>query len=395
MNSHKKPSEIYHANGVKAQKKEYSNGWNPLCSSCRAARSSVGADGGRASSRTQNRGRRPRLQNILICPANVHFSVGAGGGRARKGDKFSSKKGAAIVELALAMLLMMSMILFSVFVCRAMSERNRSLAASRTVAWLYSHADDPEGKDRLTVNELFNQKLREWHFTPSRAIEVVVEPKKGMMANGDAEDILSAAKSQNDATKALDDKPEGKDPWVKYLGEFTGCIIKFLTGDYEYCRATVVSSVPLTFGIGFYQLFGWFNEGTSEHTQAKMQRTFVSSCSMPMQSGGEGVKDPFGALVKLLQEVKDLLEKLMKALQESNRYRPLSVADRTLDKEAFQALLMYEIYDRDHAKLKKAATAGAVSENWEGITVTFHPESELKELLDQCKAKKYTGTYGQ
>lgn len=368
MNSHKKHEEV--------QKGKDSNDWNFLCSSRYIVRS----------------------------------SVGAGGGRACKGDKSSSKKGAAIVELALAMLLMMSMIAFSVFVCRALSERNRSLAASRTVAWLYSHADEPEGKDAVWQTKEFTKSLAEWHFTHPAVVNVTIQTNSGLIAQ--AQQLVDKSKEIADGAKKGDSPKEANDDitifgihikgTAKLIKEcfdtFVTGAVNFLTQDFTFCEAKVTATVPLTFGVGFYQLFGWFTEMDS-NSQAILKPEFCSSCVMPMQSGGNGVGDPFGALAEKLNGIMDWLKKLVEKTQEDSIYRPfdLDPDQNTIDKDALYALLIFEIDEKDHAPLKTESPGRWGAARW-GNTIPV-PEYTLKSrmdvLLDQCAAKKYTGNYGQ
>jgi len=385
MNSHKKYEE--------AQKGKVSNDWNPLCFSCHVARSSVGADGGRVSSRTRDRGRRPRLQNSLICPANMLSSVGADGGRARRESKSSSKKGAAIVELALAMLLMMSMIAFSVFVCRALSERNRSLAASRTVAWLYSHADDPDGKDDVRRDDVATS-LSAWHFKPSTRVNVDIKTGSGLIATETASNAVSAVQNESDDHK---DHQLASDSTIHVLwfsipspmtfvtdcfDKFIVCAVNFLTKDFAFCEATVTSSTPLIFGPGFYQMFDWF-QGLDSNTKSVMLKpSFCSSCVMPMQSGGDGVKGPFDSLIEELKQVTEWLQALVDDAQKSAIYRPYdySLPTPAIDPNALYALLIFEIDEPSHAPLKQGSSAA-----WEGGTVTFTPANQVNSWLDRCK----------
>ena len=184
----------------------------------------------------------------------------------------AQKAGAAIVELVLAMLLMMSMIVFSVFICRALSQRNRALAASRTAAWLYTHADKPQGVDSVETPN-FQKTLSAWHFgaTDPTRVSLSMSSGKGLMAPGDARGILNAVEAQKEQKQSDEGVGEldGSTDWGVSPSAFVDdCVrifgnnaVNWLTQDFEHCQAEVQVSTPLIFGPEAYQLFGWLENG--------------------------------------------------------------------------------------------------------------------------------------
>lgn len=320
--------------------------------------------------------------------------------RSPAADNLKSKRGAAIVELALAMLLMTSMIVFSVFVCRALSQRNRALAASRTAAWLYTHADKPEGDDSVETTA-FRNTLSQWHFGAKdpTSVSLSIEGGSGLIAKSDANNIMNVVSSELDTQKeaagagALDGtsipKVTDKSPSSlvgECFSEFVVGAVNWLTDDFKFYRAEVQVSTPLIFGPEAYQLFGWL-EGVDHDTKsAMMNPIFIGSCTMPMQNGGEGVGDPFGNLTDKVQEITGWLQKLLDGIQNNAVYRPYDMGKEPseIDKKAFYALLSFELYDPDHDSLKTERPGG-----WQGGMPDYHSKNTMDALLDAAKAGDY------
>ncbi len=307
-----------------------------------------------------------------------------------------SKRGAAIVELALAMLLMMSMIVFSVFVCRALSQRNRALAASRTAVWLYTHADNPEAVELPD----FRDSLSSWHFGAKdpTTVSLEMEHKSGLIAEKEANQLLAVVQAEREDKKsgadvgALDETAiegvttETPSSFVKEgLKQFVSGTVNWLTDDFKYHRAEVQVSTPLIFGPEAYQLFGWLSGEPSDTTSVMMSQSFIGSCAMPMQNGGEGVGDPFGNLAEKTEDVMGWLQQLLDKTQDTAVYRPydMRVNPSVIDKKAFYALLVFEINDPpNHSSLKSGK-----SEKYGGEKIKFNSEKALNKFLDECGGK--------
>jgi len=314
------------------------------------------------------------------------------------------KQGAAIVELVMGMLLLLSMIAFTVFVCRAMSQRNRALAASRTVAWLYTHADEPDGGDNVWTTTDFRIELARWHFNHSDPNRVVVTNwmGKGLISKeGGGNRLLNAIQeAKNSAVVSsevsLDEtgyQEQDKEPIPSPSGfvasaaeSFMTGAINFITGDFKYCTAQVRASTPLIFGTGFYQLFGWFTDMDEGTKDVMLNPSFSGSCTMPMQEGGNGIQDPFSELAETLQGAMKSLQSLVEDTQEDGIYRPCRIGEESvtgedipLDKNAFYALLVFEIDEPIHDPLKSDGSA-----SWEGGAIELNSESHMNALLNLC-----------
>jgi hypothetical protein len=398
MNKHKK-HQFYHAEGVEAQKREYSNDWKSLFRVFGVFRGFIVCF----------------LRSMRVLAAEKHlFSVSVSSAvstiyfpwkdlsphflhrtsHVRQAAP-SSKRGAAIVELVLAMLLMMSMIVFSVFICRALSQRNRALAASRTVSWLYTHADkpEPEGVDDVWDSDEFSAEVSRWHFGDGSTPIISMTNQYGLIAKG--KEILNvttnrAMNAQDEdkipATQTFFGIPSPKDFFSDCLGVFVDRSINWLTRGYKYNLSQVRVDTPLIFGPEAYQLFGWLEGEPSGKKRKMMTASFLSSCAMPIQEGGNGTADPFEPLVLKIQSVQGLLEKLVKDGQAKSQYRPLNQDEipAGIDEKAFYALLVYEIDDPDQAN-QKVSPSG-----WESPSPFYHTASAMDTLLNAAKTGDYT-----
>lgn len=329
-------------------------------------------------------------------------------------ERHFAKRGAAIVELVLGMLLLLSMIAFSIFVCQALSQRNRTLAASRTVAWLYSHADDPEGKDKVWNNEGFRQSLAEWHFVNLEAkdIRVEIKPEFGLIAGKSINQFSNAvysmvgsigngfgdAKNVGEDSKEVNKRVDVQSPAGFVAGgiaTFFASMVNFITQNFEFCGAQVTASTPLLFRPQFYQMFGWFEGLSADAKGVMLNPSFCGWCYMPMQIGGEGVKDPLEDVGKGVQDSAKDLNDLINEEKANELYRPFNreIIPSTLDSRALYALLIYEMDHPHHAPLKTEAP-----DNWTDtslnttIQVTYHSRKNIDTLMDRCgyaSEKKY------
>ncbi len=297
-------------------------------------------------------------------------------------------RGAAIVELALAMLLMFSMLLFIIFTGRFLAERNRILAANRTVAWIYAHRDERAAQaHHISVMDSPEMlaMLREWHFKSTGSGAGVVRlgnvvERQGIFWGGDAtvNDITEFAEDTHNEQEikpdGLDgayttDKSPGPNDTAGYmvataLKEMITGIGNMLSQDFSHYQAKIEYGMPLVFPRDAYALF-WGDVFSNvsdqdsldpiEALQMRPGETYVfyssdaaGACVMP--SLDASVDNAFSGLTDALSGFIGMLDKLMKRVPPL--YRPHMQDDEinhlpTLNR--LEALLIYEIdgYDPD------------------------------------------------
>lgn len=187
------------------------------------------------------------------------------------------QNGSAIVELALAMLLMISILLFILLIGRFLSERNRTLAASRTLAWVVAHYQEGGGDTPTGGN--MHRLIRKWHFKESGPAAGVVSLPEPRVGNGliyrDARGEENIRNLGQSLMGTLDASPEAQlagtaddlemeeDPGGDTLGSFFNQItnqffegfVNVLTRDFEYYEARIEYGMPLVFPRKAYEMF--------------------------------------------------------------------------------------------------------------------------------------------
>lgn len=303
-----------------------------------------------------------------------------------------AKQGAAIVELAMAMLLMMSMLLFILFIGRFLSDRNRVLAASRTVAWLHAHQQLHNGQpmEGSTRIEDMHMLVRHWHFRESRYGGGVVSLKNshrmgtGIMYQGapvpgemeGAVDNLLTENNQSDEVgfggADTGDGSTAADMVAKLMEAMKNAFLSLVGQDFAYHEVQVGYAMPMVFPLGHQFFFGRGVDGLQDISQddsayveqaqpgqvyASLNRAHTGRCVFPdLNASTENALDE---LAGQLEEIRKLLQGFME--ENEPLYRPRIEADReelgeewTLEPgdtaEQLEALLIYEIvgYDPNH-----------------------------------------------
>jgi hypothetical protein len=313
--------------------------------------------------------------------------------------------GAAIVELALAVPLMLGMIFFLTIFGRMLSERNRMLAAERTVGWLATRQRDGKGvasgkEEGFPDNqrESFALLLRALHFNErGRAAGIVrIAPQRGWRSglfagsaemSGMQEDVqeqFDQASLKNEEqfeepnhprgeTSHTDDSPSVTEELATGLGKMMSMFMTFITDEFYTYTATVEYAMPLLFPQAAYEFFlGPMGSGGIEGaTELRQARGGVSYAWLRPQDERTGITFPLvdagGKEVgkEMSGHLLSLLDRAMKRNKddEEELYRPhilrdgneniidgFDLARTRLDLEG---LMYYEYFDPDQVAARK------------------------------------------
>lgn len=315
------------------------------------------------------------------------------------------QQGAAIIELALAMLLMLGMLLFIIFSGRFLAERNRILAANRTVAWIYAHKEEavPESAraHRMEDPEML-LLLRQWHFKAAGIAAGVVrlgsvDEGRGLFwrGGGSIADIMGYAATAGDHEDRPDDLSESKttdtnpseedtsEHMVDNVDEGMGSGLSAMLGqDFKHYHARITYGMPLVFPREAYAVFwgGVFSgvhevnlDDSADALQVSPGETYVffrsdaaSGCVMP--SLDPSVEGALGGLTGTLGGFMDNLRDLMDKVPPL--YRPHMSVGETLHEptqKRLEALLIYEIEDYDVGQKHARGQVGWWA-TWRGVT---------------------------
>jgi hypothetical protein len=320
-------------------------------------------------------------------------------GNSRPSERIRRCGGAAIVEMALAVPLLLSMIVFLTLIGRILTERNRMRAAERTVAWLATRQHDGAAVARGETDGFpdetdgnFVLLLRALHFREggrsAGIVRISQTPgwKSGLFRgpqqmSGFEKDIGQAFEEAqpDDAGTGVKDKELGptshepgeyskKDVAEEIsggIGAMMGMFMEFIGGQFQTYTGRIQYGMPLIFPKGAYEFF-WGEMETTEMThpsdlsQARSEATYAwltpqdgrSGCTFPLI-------DPGGSEVGsgMAQRLRDMMGKASRrnADDEKELYRPHIRASRKNDQtpietvEAVQAqlegLMYYEYFD--------------------------------------------------
>ncbi len=284
-----------------------------------------------------------------------------------------------IVEFVLAMLLLLGFLVFAIIFGRAFSERSRMLAANRTVAWMYTHADPDDkinglqGFQRMAENGELADLLAEWHFQTGTRAEGVVVVGEDNVENGvfiekpDGSRVDLSPTLKSIAQEGLDNRTVESRSSEERLGGTTveaegvdrmdlgatvagmtmslmGGFVKFLSRDFEHYHAHIGYGMPVMFPRRTLAVFwgddmvqdldslGGLGRSTSSTGEPGQVYAFIKpswsgGCVMPMLDAGNGG----GALQDIaenLQAVMSTAEQTSDAADQTpDRYRPYMHTD--------------------------------------------------------------------
>lgn len=315
-------------------------------------------------------------------------------------DQPCRRRGAAIVELALAMLLMMGLLAFILFVCQFLISRNQVLAASRTMAWMYAHQQELngyEGDDVASLEEM-QVRLRLWHFKDSGPGAGLVSLKNahslgsGIMYKGGGDDLNA---DMGAAASALLDGEAGKAGNVGEAGARLGPVMEALVGgflaligqNFNYHEVQVGYGMPLIFPREAYEKFWggttfkiddlskdpeFAEQGPrAGATYAFLNPAHAGKCVYPDLNAD--TSDVLGPLMGVLKGFMEALQSLMK--ESVPLYRPHMPkpkcsggggGDAQVTQNQLEALLIYEIagYDQDQNDARSRAGIDIGLWNW-------------------------------
>jgi len=334
-------------------------------------------------------------------------------------NKKNSRDGAAIVELALAMVLLFGFILFSLFIGRVLSERCRMLAASRTLSWIVTHQKDgKDGKLPGKADANFLRLMRAWHFKDQGIAAGIVRLKSdpdagwgsGMLVGSEenAQKIKDLSKQSQDSvqestiatnsgegTMPLDSSDtnkytsgdqtaasKGNNTFAAGASSLANSFSSFLFGDFKFYDGMVEYGMPMIVSKSAYEWLWGSMSGDGSLTADEQQlatpgqtyvflKPFSTGCVFPLIEPGDPLTDSKSMLSDLMKSVKDQLDRKDAKLYRPHRFPPHSPwpydnplpeisnrkpYDASQVADMLEALLIYEYdYDPNQDKAMKLA----------------------------------------
>jgi len=278
-----------------------------------------------------------------------------------------------MIELIFGVILLWAMMLFTLVVGRGLAERNRILAANRTVAWLAVQQRGGKEAETFPPQEInrakdFHLLLRKWHFKTSGPAAGVVRIEHGAenwrsgvlsgaadfatsihdqmsgsggtfaeesidnAADGSINDPIHGQFVEDGDKSSIDDKPT--DHAGDFLSGAVNSFMAFIGGDYYKYSAEVTYYMPLLFSRSAYEfIFGDFAEGDVDtgdrivavqvrdgETYCLLNRHGRDRCVFPLvDAGGEN------AMTELRVGLNNMIENAKQELEsvaDEGLYRP-------------------------------------------------------------------------
>jgi len=290
-----------------------------------------------------------------------------------------------MLEMVFAELLLFTFIAFVLLLGRVLSERNRLLAANRTVAWLYTHCEDMNACQKVFASDDFSLLMRRWHFKDSGRGTGIVRVGAGEVgsgaivsdpegANKESEAFTTGAQKlfdgqadqrntpNDDGTVSTEKAKSGyadihKDPDNKHkddkdnnvldaIGGLVTVLVNYITQDFTWYRADVSFGMPVSSS-------GLLQKLSTGQTYVFIRPGSETGCVFPILNAGSDSAALKG-LSDLVQGFKDEMQEQMSKKKPENCYRPYMVdsngnlteeLDGDSQQGRFHWLLVYEIND--------------------------------------------------